>query len=167
MKRDRQIDIETYSRLREIPFKVPDGYFERFTSKVMAELPPYPAPPQAEENRPLWSRVKPYVYLAAMFVGVWCMIKVLHAMSDQKYSLDNPPEAVVLALNDADTYDFYSGDYYSAPRTGTDVSDMELQEEVGDMYEDIEDFEEAFGYELESEYENMDLSQKKNLSKKK
>lgn len=57
-------------------FKTPDGYFESFTDKVMANLPER----TFEEDKPrtvsLWDRVKPLVYLAAMFVGIALMFGI-------------------------------------------------------------------------------------------
>lgn len=64
---------------------VPDGYFEDFATRMAAALPR-----RDEAENPggviippptLWTRVRPYVYLAAMFAGVWCMLKMFTIMS--------------------------------------------------------------------------------------
>ncbi len=56
------------------PFKTPEGYFERLTDQIMAQLP------ERVEQEPqvlsLWERMKPWAYMAAMFVGIALMIKV-------------------------------------------------------------------------------------------
>lgn len=58
---------------------VPDGFFERFAAEMEQKLP-YRA--EAEEARrleptkTLWQRVRAYVYMAAMFAGIWCMLKM-------------------------------------------------------------------------------------------
>ncbi|MCE5206486.1 MAG: hypothetical protein LLF80_10340 [Porphyromonadaceae bacterium] len=68
------------NKLKEIdktknPFKVPDNYFAQFNEEIMSRLPEkvYVAP------RPvlLWDKVKPWVYLAAMFVGIYFTVNFL------------------------------------------------------------------------------------------
>lgn len=61
---------------------VPEGYFEDFAKRMEEALPPMPFE-NADEDRPaapmhrtLWQKIRPYVYMAAMFAGVWCMMKV-------------------------------------------------------------------------------------------
>lgn len=61
---------------------VPEGYFDEFASRMSAMLPDRPelaAPVVAP--RSLWQRVRPYVYMAAMFAGVWCMLKMFAIMT--------------------------------------------------------------------------------------
>lgn len=62
----------------ESPFTVPEGYFEQFTEKLMGQLPD--TTHNAEERDTpvisLWQRVKPWIYLAAMFSGVMFSAKV-------------------------------------------------------------------------------------------
>lgn len=57
---------------------VPDGYFEEFARKMEASLPEmeWERPAARVIPRSLWQRVRPYVYLAAMFLGVWTMMNV-------------------------------------------------------------------------------------------
>ena len=75
-------------------FRVPDGYFEELNLKIMETLPPYPEAPRKVELS-LWQKVKPYVYLAAMFAGIWLMMKVFHTVTtSESLNLDNPPAAL-------------------------------------------------------------------------
>lgn len=135
-----------------VPFKVPDGYFEEVQLRIMSSLPEYPAEPVAPKLS-VWHKVKPYVYLAAMFAGIWCMMKMFYMMStSDQVSLDSPPQAVVLAMADGNTYDYYVDD---ADVTG-EYSDYEVQEDVVEMYDNIDDFEKDFGYEFEKEYYDWD-----------
>lgn len=120
---------------KETPFKVPEGYFEDFSVRIMSQLPDYPAPP-VPQKLSAWHKVRPYVYLAAMFAGIWCMMKVFYLSSGQHAEQDATPDAVVLAMNDADTYAFYTED--------NGASDFELEEEVGSMYSTIDEFEKDF-----------------------
>lgn len=136
---------------RKTPWAVPDGYFETVRIEIESKLPAYPAAPQPERMS-VWQRVKPYVYLAAMFAGIWCMMKVLHnAGASGDLSLDNPPEHIAAYMGDPDSD---LTDMYSLP---VSLSDGELIDEVSDDYDSIEEFEKDFGYELEPEYEKIDI----------
>ncbi|MGM9859678.1 MAG: hypothetical protein ACI31C_02875 [Muribaculaceae bacterium] len=56
---------------------VPPCYFADFKQKMAQSLPARPelqAPVVAPRSR--WQRLRPYVYLAAMFGGIWCMLKL-------------------------------------------------------------------------------------------
>ena len=56
------------------PFKVPEHYFERFCDNMMSQLP------EKEIKEPqvvgMWERMKPWVYMAAMFVGIMLMVNI-------------------------------------------------------------------------------------------
>ena len=53
---------------KENPFKVPEGYFEQLTDKIMDRLPEKEMEEKVEVT--LWDRVKPMLYMAAMFLGL-------------------------------------------------------------------------------------------------
>ena len=58
---------------------VPDGYFADFQARMEALLPvneQAETPREIEAPRSFWDRVRPFVYMAAMFAGVWCMVKM-------------------------------------------------------------------------------------------
>lgn len=59
----------------ENPFRVPEGYFEGFASDLMSRLP------EKEKNDvrrepTTWEKVRPWLYMAAMFVGAALIIRV-------------------------------------------------------------------------------------------
>ncbi len=56
-------------------FKTPEGYFDEFNSRMTAMLPDVEIT-KVDEKPSLWVTVRPYLYMAAMFAGVWCMMKV-------------------------------------------------------------------------------------------
>lgn len=58
------------------PFTVPENYFEHLTSEVMNKLPEQEEPQFVMKEVTTWDRVKPWVYMAAMFVGAALIIKV-------------------------------------------------------------------------------------------
>ncbi|MBO5052735.1 MAG: hypothetical protein J6C44_00660 [Muribaculaceae bacterium] len=84
--------------------KVPEGYFEDFAARMSQILPERPeldvrkiTPP-----RSIWQRVRPYAFMAAMFAGVWCMLKMFTMMSgvSTEISFDNDPVLSDAASND-------------------------------------------------------------------
>ena len=60
---------------KKVPFKVPNNYFSQFNESIMTMLPEK-ATPQVHKIT-MWNRMKPWVYMAAMFLGLFFSIKVL------------------------------------------------------------------------------------------
>ncbi len=68
------------NKLKEIdktknPFKVPENYFAQFNEEIMNRLPEKEI--IVPEPVSMWDRAKPWVYLAAMFVGLYITINFL------------------------------------------------------------------------------------------
>ena len=73
MKNERS---EILDRLGKDPgFKVPEGYFDNFAEQMLDKLPEVEIT-EVDIKPSMWVRVRPYVYMAAMFAGVWCMMHV-------------------------------------------------------------------------------------------
>ena len=85
-KRMKEEDILLKKLGKENSFKVPDGYFENLTSEVMNKLPEKEKVVFKEEPVSTWTRLKPLLYMAAMFVGAALIIRV--ASSDRKSVAD-------------------------------------------------------------------------------
>lgn len=85
---------------------VPEGYFDSFCRRMDASLPERPElsePQVADEPRTFWQRVRPYVYMAAMFAGVWCMVQMFGSLSSKgglQPIEDNPVLADALSTDD-------------------------------------------------------------------
>lgn len=65
----------------------PDGYFEDFNARMAAMLPERPevestAADEGLRDTSLWFKVRPYVYMAAMFAGIWCMLQIFTSVTD-------------------------------------------------------------------------------------
>ena len=132
-------------------WKVPEGYFDAVRKEVEAKLPPYPEAEKAADMS-VWQRIKPYVYLAAMFAGIWCMMKVFHNVSGgSELSLDNPPAQIAQAMTEVSASDLYYMD--------SSVSDFEIESEVSADYDSMEEFSKDFGYALEPQYQNIDVEE--------
>lgn len=65
---------------------VPDGYFGSFVREMAGKLPYRPEieDPEKIADKPatLWQKVRAYVYMAAMFAGVWCMLNMFASMTN-------------------------------------------------------------------------------------
>lgn len=62
-------------------FKVPDGFFDTF-NKSLADSLPEVTITEEEQNTSWWTKSRPYLYLAATFAGIWCMMQVFAFMSN-------------------------------------------------------------------------------------
>ncbi len=68
-------DSKILEKLGKDPgFKVPENYFNDFNAKLMESLPEVKI--TEEVNPTLWVRVRPFIYMAAMFAGVWLMMNI-------------------------------------------------------------------------------------------
>lgn len=56
-------------------FQTPEGYFENLTSEIMNRLPETDYS-QAETEISTWQKVKPWIYMAAVFVGAAFILRL-------------------------------------------------------------------------------------------
>lgn len=59
----------------KVPFKVPENYFSELNDSIMANLPEKEAP--VVEVVTMWDKVKPWLYMAAMFLGLFFTIRLI------------------------------------------------------------------------------------------
>lgn len=72
MKEDKNIK-EKFGK--ENPFKVPENYFKTLVPEIMDKLPEKEKPEVVEIS--MWERVKPWVYMVAMFCGLMFSLRVI------------------------------------------------------------------------------------------
>ena len=84
MKKENSEILEQLGK--DAGFKVPDGFFEDFNARLTSSLPDVKIT-EVDEKPSLWVRVRPLVYLAAMFAGVFCMMKVFTGITSQQMSV--------------------------------------------------------------------------------
>ena len=66
----------TLDRLKgKQPFRVPEGYMEGLTSRIMEGLPESPV--EEAESVSLVERIRPWLYLAAVFAGMGLFFKAI------------------------------------------------------------------------------------------
>ena len=84
-------------------FKVPENYFSDFAEKMAKSLPDQEIQPIPQPTR--WQRVRPFIYMAAMFAGIWCMMQIFNGISSKDKGIYNP-EIVAGFQNEANVDDF-------------------------------------------------------------
>ena len=73
MKQDDSTLLKKYGK--DPGFKVPENYFADFNKRMTEMLPDVEITP-VDVKPTMWQRIRPIIYLAAMFAGVWCMMQV-------------------------------------------------------------------------------------------
>jgi hypothetical protein len=111
------------------PFKVPEGYFEEFTARVMEQLPELSVEKPKMTN--LWERVKPYIYMAALFAGISLMVNLFTRESDHRRDIISVCASEGLKLSSSnDIDDFYI--YYEDELTKV-IYDDTMADFLGDI----------------------------------
>ncbi len=98
---------------------VPAGYFDEFHARMIASLPQQ----EWETTQPrilpksFWARVRPYVYMAAMFMGIWCMMKTFDMMrGDASLPMERNTELMSAINNDS-----FFNEYFIPSVSETDI----------------------------------------------
>ncbi len=105
---------------------VPENYFADFASRMEAKLPEHKATqPGKVLHRNVWQQCRPYIYMAAMFSGIWLMMWIFNDISDRSNNSDISGNPVLAGVIGSDRfYDYYPMD---------DIDEYEL---IEDMYDD-------------------------------
>lgn len=93
---------------RNTGYKVPEGYFEQFTARMTEQLPERDLP--KPEVVTTWHKLRPYLYMAAMFAGIWLMLQVFVA---PVVEVDKELTAAIEQEEDIEEYMLYSMDDYT------------------------------------------------------
>lgn len=79
---------------------VPENYFADFAEKMMQQLPEKKEPVITKPVS-VWQKVRPFAYLAAMFAGIWCMVKMVDLITTSTIDTSSQAEQFVAeAIND-------------------------------------------------------------------
>jgi len=110
-------------------FIVPDNFFDDFNKKMAESLPEVRI---TEEEKPtMWVKVRPFIYMAAMFAGVWLMMNIFSlgkssATGEQRAA--NISAGVSVEKNAEDFIDYTGANDYDAIMTYEDSVAMEENE---------------------------------------
>jgi hypothetical protein len=115
--RDNTLKLEEIEKKN--PFKTPEGYFENLTANILSQLP---QKHEETHETSLWERMKPCVYMAAMFAGIMLMIKLF---------VGSPPNLELSSSTDIDA--FYQ--YYEEELTKSAYHETLFLDDVSGDYE--------------------------------
>ena len=107
---------------------VPDGYFADFNKRMADMLPPqeWEQPSSATAaQKTFWMKIRPYVYMAAMFAGVWLMMNMFDMMrpaDGANLAIDKNPVLTAAVENENFMNDYYLQEF----------DDYDLMEEMVD-----------------------------------
>jgi hypothetical protein len=76
------------------PFNTPEGYFDDLTSKVMENLPEKDVYLQDEEKTSTWIRIKPLLYMVAMFIAILIPIRFIVNGTNKEANDSNLSQAI-------------------------------------------------------------------------
>ncbi len=97
-----------------------EDYFEQFASRMMGQLPEVELPHVHVST--LWTRIQPWIYMAAMFVGIALMVRIFSPTRKSN-------EKDILAEEQ------YSTEYYDELIWTSCVNDYNMYEYLADAYE--------------------------------
>lgn len=96
------------------PFTVPEGYFEEFNRRMMEQLPSkedITKEPSEELHITTWQRIKPLLYLAAMFVGMIVCVKMV--LGEHPIMIENDSMTTNIAYESIIDYEQLSDEHLS------------------------------------------------------
>lgn len=154
---------------RDPGFKVPEGFLDKVYVEVRDKRHQLPHVESPKVTR--WHRIRPYIYLAAMFAGIWCMMKVFTTASDnsiqsrplamdqsvESVSLENPPELIARAVVNPEVIEEMQ--YAESVSTSTATTDYELEQDMSQSYSDFNQFEQDFDYQFNDEYADINVDE--------
>lgn len=84
------------------PFKVPENYFANFNEEIMNRLP------EKEIQKPktvsMWEKAKPWIYMAAMFIGMYFMINFLTKNTNNEQLTSQSNQQTLIGDTPTDQY---------------------------------------------------------------
>ncbi len=75
---------------------VPEGYFDDFARRIMAQIPEEVCAKE-EAKRTVWQKIRPYVYMAAMFAGVYLMMNIFTLTTGIRGATESNDTSALLA----------------------------------------------------------------------
>lgn len=99
----KQNNLEQFNG--ENPFKVPEGYFENLTTQIMSQLPEQPAQKEPAKEISMTDRIRPWLYMAAVFTGLLLFFKALIGITGSDDNSQTREPLLVRTEVSTDLYD--------------------------------------------------------------
>ncbi len=117
------------------PFRIPDNYFAQFNQEIMDRLPEKEI--IVPKTIPMWDRVKPWAYLAALFAGLYFTVNFLKQAPQDKASDTNRASTEQMFTSASDKN---ADNYWSTAQITEDEFYQYLEEQlIDDSYFDYMD----------------------------
>ena len=86
---------------RKLPFAVPENYFEKFATDIEANV--------MIKHKPVKHMLKPWMYMAAMFVGIFIVTQLFTFNNDKQQltSTDNDELYFASQVDESDIINYY------------------------------------------------------------
>lgn len=122
-------DNDILKRVGKDPgFQVPEDYFDHFASDLMERLPEMPFEQEGPKQVTLWQKIRPVLYMAAMFAGISLMLKIFIPSETAPHGKDIT--ALSEASDSVNNDDITLEDYIYC----TSVNDYAVYEYLYDQY---------------------------------
>lgn len=95
-------DNNLKNKLKENPFSVPEGYLEGLTDRIMKQIPEETHIPEAQQVS-LLDRLRPFLYMAAMFAGLGLFFKTIARFDSSHTDGRDTTSLLVKSVIPADT----------------------------------------------------------------
>lgn len=89
---------------KENPFRTPEGYFEHFHEQLMNSLPEPENTTSLPSQVTLFTRIKPWLYMAAMFISTVFVIQGLMYVQEIKMPTTQMADSEILFTDEADMF---------------------------------------------------------------
>lgn len=95
-------DNNLKNKLKENPFSTPEGYLEGLTDRIMKQIPEETIMPEAEKVS-LLDRLRPFLYMAAMFAGLGLFFKTIARFDASHTDGRDTTSLLVKSINPTDS----------------------------------------------------------------
>jgi hypothetical protein len=102
------------------PYLVPEGYMEGLTDLIMSRIPQdIPQEKQQAKVVTMYERIRPFLYLAAVFIGLIFLFKALNNVSNSAIDTSPPSEYAIsqysddAAAEDEEYFEYLQNAYYT------------------------------------------------------
>lgn len=98
MKNKMNISLDEVGN--ELPFRVPENYFDQFACQIETQITP--------QHIAITKLMKPWMYMAAMFVGVLILAQVFYTLYNNNVKKSDRYESYVLSqVDESSLMDYY------------------------------------------------------------
>ena len=102
MEKEKIYKIDEHEPRR--PFTVPEGYFENLTQNIMSVLPEQESIYSTTIKVTPWMRIRPYLYAAAAFAGIFFCIKAAVGINSRNSSANIAQETTIYSDEYIDSF---------------------------------------------------------------